>query len=273
MDLFCPHCTRRVTIPDDKAGQATACPLCAQQFMTPALAPPPVVPKPSAPPTPPPVSAPPQQETYGMGPAPVPPPLPKPPVMPSTAPAPGKLEPSPPPPPPPGEYSRSFSLSLTGDWLAFVPTACLAAILVLSAFNWHYESAARASSLWGLSFSSETGKGQFLIYSILMFPTYLLVVVAMLFDRGLLFTPPQLAPAMLWKNLAIGLVLGLSFLCLSYDYLNEHFLVVDRANSIALAMKLAFRLHFIAMAASFLMFWLHLRKSQNLPPPICDVKW
>ena len=35
MDLFCPHCSRRVTVPDSNAGQVTSCPLCAKQFMTP----------------------------------------------------------------------------------------------------------------------------------------------------------------------------------------------------------------------------------------------
>ncbi len=43
MDLFCPHCSRRVTVPDGNAGQVTSCPSCAKQFMTPSLAPPPPI--------------------------------------------------------------------------------------------------------------------------------------------------------------------------------------------------------------------------------------
>src|SRR2546425_119084 len=105
MDLFCPHCTRRVSIPDDKAGLVTNCPLCAKQFMAPSLAPPPV-PTSSAP-----------LGGYGVEAAPSPPP----PVF-SSAPPSSKPEPAAPPPPPlpPGEYTRSCSCTLNDRWLVFV---------------------------------------------------------------------------------------------------------------------------------------------------------
>ena len=99
MDLFCPHCTRRVSVADDKAGLITNCPLCAKQFMAPSLAPPP------APKPPPPPSVP--KDTYGMETVPAPPPSP------FSVPPPSTLEPAAPPPPlPPGEYTRSFSCTL-----------------------------------------------------------------------------------------------------------------------------------------------------------------
>ncbi|MSU79110.1 MAG: hypothetical protein EXS16_13600 [Gemmataceae bacterium] len=37
--VFCPHCTRCVTLLNDKSGQVTSCPLCNKQFKAPTLAP------------------------------------------------------------------------------------------------------------------------------------------------------------------------------------------------------------------------------------------
>ena len=258
MDLFCPHCTRRVTVPDDKAGQVTSCPLCAKQFMAPALAPTPAAPKPPAPPVPPaPV------ETYGMGPSPAPPP---------TKPEPVPAAPS--PPLPPGEYTRSFAFTLSETWLAFVPTACVVLIFFLSFFTWHNIDSEHKPSLWGLSFVDQkvddVKQGHFLAYTILMlFPILPLTIVALLFDKG--FAPPPVLPLMPWKSLLVGLLLGLTFLLLVFDYLDAHLL--QRMNPIALPEKFAIRLHFIAMLASFAMFWLHWRKKSNLPPPKCDLRF
>jgi hypothetical protein len=37
MNLICPHCQKPLSIPEDKAGQTMACPLCGQSFQVPAL--------------------------------------------------------------------------------------------------------------------------------------------------------------------------------------------------------------------------------------------
>jgi hypothetical protein len=264
MDLMCPHCQRRVTIPDNQAGQVASCPLCVKQFMAPSLAPPP------APPIAPVPSAPVPANAYGLEPAPAPPPSSYPsaplPPIPSSRP-----EPAPPSPPlPPGDYTRSCSCSLNDAWLAFVAPACVLAIFVLSFFSWHYTSPQNAIYLWGLSFT-EHGYAWFLAYTILMLLCLPLSIVAMLFDKGWLFTPPQLSPVMPWKNLALGCILGFAFLFLCVDYASSH--LNQNGNPIALAMKLAFRLHLIATLASFGMFWLHWRKRRNLPLPKIEVRW
>jgi hypothetical protein len=257
MDLFCPHCTSRVTVPNDKAGQVTSCPLCAKQFMAPAMAPPPAAPKPPAPPAPP-------VETYGMGPPPAP--VPSMPSAPSK-PAPVLAVAPPSPPLPPGEYTRSFACTLRETWLAFVPTACVVLILVLSFFTWHRIDSEQKPSLWGLSFVDQ--KVHFMAYTILMlFPILPLTIVALVFDKG--FAPPPILPLMPWKSLLVGLLLGFTFLLLLFDYVDAH--LFQRINPIALPEKLAIRLHFIAMLASFGMFWLHWRKKSNLPPPKCEVR-
>lgn len=269
MDLFCPHCTKRVTIPDEQAGQVLGCPLCSKQFMTPALPPPPSVPKPPAPPA--------QADTYGMGPTPAPPPPSVlPPIPTPSVPVPVPAAP-PPPPPPPGEYTRSRSCELTGAWLAYVPTVCVLAIFFLSFFNWHMAiptpteakplDSIPAASLWGLLFTH----GHFLGYVIFMFLGGALCVAAMLFEKNIFYTPPQLAPFVTFKDLAAGLVLVLAFLMLCFDYLDGN--LGSKGNPIAVPEKIAFRLHLLAVLASFALFWLQWRKKRNLPPPKCDARW
>ncbi len=266
MDLFCPHCSQRVTIPDDKSGQVMGCPLCSKQFMTPALAPPPNVP------APPPVSTP-APETYGMGPTPSPPPVTMAPAP--TSPASIQLPASPPPPSPPGEYTRSHTCELTGAWLVFVPTACVLAIFVLSFFNWHlaipapteknWAETAPAASLWGLLGGSLLG---YFLFTLL---AGVLCLAAVLIEKNIIPTPPQVAPFVAFKDLAAGVVLGLAFLMLCFDYLDGN--LTAKVNPIALAEKLAFRLHLFATLASFAMFWLAWRKKRNLPPPKCEARW
>lgn len=258
MDLFCPHCTRRVTVPDDKAGQVLSCPLCAKQFQAPSLAPPPSTPK--APPPP----APTPETKYSAG---------EPPQKPATGVPedPATVE----TPQPMGDYARSFAIVFKSAWLAFVPPVCLFLIFILSFFNWHHVDQDHTASLWGMSFISQGQAGDvkqahFLAYTILMlFPTWLLVAAAFALNKAPL--PPQVMVVKGWLDLAAGLFLGLTFLMLCIDYLDAHF--VARNNAIALAMKLAIRLHFLAMMASFLMFWLHLRSRRNLPPPRLEVRF
>ncbi len=115
MDLFCPHCSRRVTVPDDKAGLVTSCPLCTKQFMTPSLAPPPSAPTPPAP------KPSPALESYDMGPAAAPPPPVSP--MPSRSSKPAPTPEPPAPPTPPGDYTRTVGFTLRAEWLAFVAPA------------------------------------------------------------------------------------------------------------------------------------------------------
>jgi len=263
MDLFCPHCTKRVTVADDKAGQVTTCPLCSKQFMAPSLAPPPVAPAP--PPPAPPPSSPVPTESYATGPAPVSPPSPV------TSPTATPSVPEPVielPPPPPGDYTQTLGICLKASWLAFVPMACLVVIFVLSFFTWHNIPEGHSLSLWGMSFVEI--HGHFLAYTIIMlFPILPLVVLALVLDLGI--APAQFAPVLPWKSLAIGLFLGLTFLLLLYDYVNAH--LIQSFNPITIPEKLAIRLHFVAMMSCFGMFWLHWRKPRNLPPPKLEAHW
>src|SRR5690349_16650775 len=115
MDLFCPHCTNRVSIPDQQAGLIVNCPSCAKQFMTPSL------------PSPAPMAAPPPEPSLAetvplVSPFPAPPPTPPARAPIPSVPMPGTAPPlPPPPPPPPGDYTRSATIYLRGEWLLYVP--------------------------------------------------------------------------------------------------------------------------------------------------------
>lgn len=273
MELFCPHCTRRVAVPEDKAGQVMSCPLCAKPFQAPALAPPPSAPKPPAPP-----SVPNNEESYGVGPA-----QPKPPVS-SLPPIPEPRKPEPEteaPPVPPGEYSRSCACSLRANWLAFVPPACLLVILVLSFFSWHMEvrtfpvgnkdsETLPTLNLWQLAFT-EKGNSAGLAYVLFLIPAIALSIAALLFEKRIFHTPPQLALVVTFKDLAVTLVLLAGFAALCFASIDAHLL--QRSNPLALAFKIAFRLHFVALLASLGMFWLNWRKRGNLPAPKIEAHW
>jgi|ERR1051325_6542682 hypothetical protein len=255
MDLFCPHCTKRVTVPDDKSGQVMSCPLCAKQFMAPSLAPAVPAPPPPAPPLT-------SDSTYATTPSSPPANLPahEPPPLP------GEPPPSPPAPLPPGEYTRSCTCCLRANWLVFVPLVCVVLILfVLSFFNWssnHW--------LWGLAFAADPLVLSLTTYTVLMILAFILTAIVTVLD--LVPVPPGLAPVIMWKNLPLGLFLGLAFLFLVYDSLQGSY-GTPSPHPVLTAESIALRLHALAMLSSFGMFWLHLRKQKNLPPPKLEAHW
>lgn len=171
MELLCPNCQRKLTIPDQYGGQLMKCPLCTNTFTAPALAapqvaapvvatpPPPPAPLPAAPPAPPPMVAPPPPppvetspfsypaqapaaeapallgEGYGLASPEPPPPFfgLEPPMV--TAP-PVASQPAP-PPPPPGEYTRSCALVLSSNVVPWITPLCLTLLFFLSFTVWY----------------------------------------------------------------------------------------------------------------------------------------
>lgn len=267
MDLFCPHCTQRVTVSDAKSGQVTDCPQCGKAFMAPTLTPP-APPKPPEPP-----SAPKPVETFSVGPAPAPPP----PIMTSATapPSPEPAAPPPPPlpPPPPGEYTKSFALHLRAEWLAFVPVVCVFVLFILSFFTWHLpvhggDSVVPQYTLWGLAFSAV--HPHFIAYIVMLILSIPLNIFVLIVDKGLIPPVSKIVPLMVFKNLLVGAFLGLAFLFLLYDYVSAHF---APSNPLAIAEKLAFRVHLLAIVVCFLMTWLNWRNQRNLPPPRLEGRW
>ena len=175
---------------------------------------------------------------------------------------------------PPGEYTRSFTLTLNERWLAFVPIVCIGVNFVLSFFTWHYIDPLHQPSLWALAFVEQNvpdvKQAHFLAYTILMlFPTFELVIAALVFKK--VPVPPQIAALKGWLDLAAALFVGLMFIMLCVDYADVHFL--QRTNPITVPLKIAIRLQFLAMIASFGLFWLNWRTRTYLPLPKMEFHW
>src|SRR5712691_9866367 len=117
MELMCPNCQQKLTIPDQFAGQLMRCPLCNGTFTAPALsAPPPPVFSMAA-------EAPPPAPPLSTAPEPTPPPT---------------LEPIPEtmPPPLPGEYAHSFKIVFSPRVIPWITPAGLLCVFLLSFMSW-----------------------------------------------------------------------------------------------------------------------------------------
>ncbi len=270
MELLCPHCLKKVTVSDDKAGQVLNCPLCQGVFAAPSLAPVPT--RMSAPPpmtAPPPVIAPPPQEPSEIPMLPVssaPPPMPQ-----QAAP------PKPPPKPalPPADYTRRYGFCLRPDVLVCIPPVCLFLItLVFSFFPWHGVDVAVVNgsplSLWGLTFG-ERSMSIFLPYTIFTFLALPVSIACVAFEFRLVPPQPSLAPLMPWKSAITLLLLFVTFVLFAYDYQQSMFATAV-GSPIVFGEKVGFRLHFIAVVASGLELWVQSRKARNLPLPRFSVK-
>ena len=115
MRVQCPHCNKDVTLPNDKAEQATACPICGNVFTAPALmnaqpdeSPPPTPPvRQYTPPIPPPAAA----------------PVPPPPVAPVT-------------PPDSSAWEPCCRLTISKRIVHWIGPIALVLLFVLSFFTW-----------------------------------------------------------------------------------------------------------------------------------------
>lgn len=286
MELLCPHCFKRVAIPDDRAGQIVTCPACAKAFGAPALSPPPM-PAPAAAPSPvvapsSPAAAP--GDTYGVSAEPSPP----------SPPAPVLVTPTPPPPPPeeplppPGSFTHHPEVHLSPSVVGWAGPACLALIFVLSFFPWHVARRVPlvidapglqkevivnegAPSLWRLAFG-DRGNGLFLAYLLLtLFLAWPISVAVLLLDRKVIAAPPPLRPWLPWRSLIVAGLLALALLPLGYDYFEQHF--YEPANLLSIAVKLAARLHVAALLLFLIAFWLERRRRLNLPLPKAEFHW
>jgi hypothetical protein len=308
MELLCAHCQQKLTIPDQFAGQLMRCPLCNNTFTAPALGPspvppaapmaPPPPPPPLMPPTPPAVQPPsaPLQEGYSLAPPAVasPPPLPVLSPLPEPAPLPPAWTPEPPPPLPPlpgretvpqapplppGEYTRSCRVLINPRIVPWIAPVGIVMVLILSAFPWiSYElpifvdrsgdrfSASANPWMAGFGERPDLFMAFFLIIGLL---SLFVSIPSTLFTVGLAPTPLPIQKLGPWRSVIVGGVISASFFFFFLRYV--HF--VFQSAPMTVWMKLAFRIHFLAVVASFLEFWLELRRPKNLPPPRIEMHW
>jgi hypothetical protein len=284
MELLCPQCQQRLTIPDQYAGQVMRCPLCNGTFTAPALtaSPPPVPPVQDVPP--PVFSAPPPSVPYELLPA-VPPPLP-----PEPARAPkrdtGIKEGAPPPPrpllPPPGDYTHSFKIGLSPRIVPWITPVGLFLAFVLTFFPWvrvfdllpanllpaNALPATAHPNAWTLGFGDHSNPlvG---VYVLLLLVAMIVSIPSALFALNIVPAPPAIKALGIWRPVIVGGVALLAFLFFVIHYLNAVFLAAPAT----VWFKLAFRCHLVAVIAALLEFWLELRRRKNLPLPRIDVNW
>jgi hypothetical protein len=276
MELLCPSCQQRIAIPDQYAGQLMKCPLCQGTFTAPNL--PGAVAQPAAPtpspPTPPPVSA----ETFSYR-EPVTPPPPSPYVTPEPARPRIERPPAPPepPPPPPGDYTRVRTLLINPRVVPWIAPISLTLLFLLSFFPWLSYAAVipqaridvaellASRNLWTASFSApiEPSLLVFLLLTVIL--AWLLSIVSFLMGQGIIPLPPAMYLLRIWRVL---IVLGFAlfgFVFFLIAYLQGTF--GTGPYPITPWMKLAFRLHVLALIGLGLEFWLDRRRMRNLPSP------
>jgi hypothetical protein len=301
MELLCPHCLKKVSVSDDKAGTVLNCPLCQGVFAAPSL-PPSQQRMPAAPPPPPPpvsdyqstpvgggyasspamtaspsvpnMELPPRSVTpeplpFAVAPAAPPPtPLSAPPPV-SPAPQPSAPPPPPKPAPPLADYTKRYAFRLRADVLVCIPPVCIFLIVfVLSFFPWHIPGPSESANLWQLGFTERYYSGMLMGYVLFMILALPVAMASAALELGLAPRLPQLEQLLPWKSGLTLAALAITFLFICYDYQSSIFGNALFGN----AEKLAFRLHFLALVCVCLELWVQSRRVRNLPLPRFTLK-
>jgi hypothetical protein len=230
MELLCPNCQQKLTVPEQYAGQLMRCPLCQGTFTVPAL-------PSSAPPgeggvsfgsfgSPP--APPPKQEGYGL--VQEPPPATPPPVTPPPTRSPFEeiaaeparrpeppTQPAPPAPPQPTEgYSHIISCCLNPKVLGCIAPGALFVVFITLFFTWVQTFEVKewyTQSGWGTGFGSE-GSGWGIVYILFLFPTFFLAVASAVLPFIPAKFPPQVEKLLPWRPAVVAGAILFTFLFL-----------------------------------------------------------
>ncbi|MCC6419701.1 MAG: hypothetical protein IT429_15820 [Gemmataceae bacterium] len=162
MELLCPSCQHKLTIPDQFAGQPAKCPLCENTFTAPTL---PSMPAAYTPPPDPPAPAPAVASTLAAASVPVPaaeaPPAPALTPPPADAPALAVAQPAAPEPASlPAEYRHCGSMHVRPGFWRWTAVAAAFFVFVLSFFPWVgvYPGGvpARTATAWQAAFGTQS---------------------------------------------------------------------------------------------------------------------
>jgi hypothetical protein len=251
MELHCPSCQRRLTIPDQYAGQMMKCPLCNNTFTAPALSP---VPAPAtAPPAPPPLD------------------------MTTPPPAPMSVRPDEPPPlpPPPGDYVHRLNIWISPRVLPWVVLGAVVLVFLVTFFPW-VRGQGGSQNAWEAAFGSgPIGADVVLIFYVLLLILLLLLSVpAAVLPLFAASFPPGMQRILSWRYAVVGGLALLTFLFLLLHMLVgfpvQHLLEVSFAYSTGF-FSFAVFLHLVALITSLLALWTDLRG--NRPLPRVDILW
>lgn len=170
----------------------------------------------------------------------------------------------------PGEYKHAFILHFNQDFIQWVGPVCLLIVFVLSFFTWSQRTSAGSLSLWSLAFGREGNTAVFAPYVVFLMVGLVLAIVSMLLTRRLISLPEPFKKLRSWRALVVAAVVLGSFLVLFLHWLNH---LATAPNPMTLWYGLALRLHFLAVVALLLEFWLDRRNKKNLPPPKIELRW
>jgi hypothetical protein len=272
MELLCPTCQRRLTIPDQYAGQPMKCPLCNNTFTAPALAP---VPAPATAPPPPPPPAPPGLASGG-GPAVVTPTQGDgdlAPVMSVTPPA---------PPPVVGDYTHRWSIRLSPRVLPWVTLGLFGLVFLLTFFPWVWilvTPPPMRQDAWDAAFGSRVafgvtaqGSAPLIVYILLLILVLLLAIAAAVLPLLAASLPPALRTFLPWRWGVVAAVALLTFLFLILQLLvgfkvEQETAFTYRTDFLTLAVVL----HVVAILLALLVFRADMR--QTRPVPRIDIVW
>jgi hypothetical protein len=250
MEILCLNCQRKLTIPEQYAGQQMKCPMCQSVFTAPAL---PTEPAPGIMPAPP-LTLPSLELSPAPTTTPASTPAPAPPAPgitpPGAAPPPAGATPpatttpptptAPPTPSAPLDYTGKFSMWISPRYVQFVPLAAMLLILVLTIFPWvgvfygsyrvdsqnawtaAFGSVSTNSDYDELSFFKEGKKSGLkvepvgwnvltLFYLLGLFATLLVVIAAVALDFTGKYLPPQAEKFTRWRWVAVAVVTLLTF--------------------------------------------------------------
>jgi hypothetical protein len=265
MELLCPSCQQRLTIPDQYAGQLMKCPLCANMFTAPALQSMPAAPIDAPKPPPPPPGAPSSRIMEGVAPFPLPP---------SDSPAPQPAaesavtaEPAFAATPLPSDSQRTWTIWFSPRVVPWIAPICMALLFILTFLPWWVSERGSSFNAWSLSFGDHSN----LFFSFWLVLSLLALVVAipsLLLTLKLIPAPPALAVIEPWRPVIVGGLVFLSFLCFFVKYVE----LIFHAAPMTVWMRLSFCLHLVAVIGSFLEFWLATR-GPSKPMPRLEMHW
>lgn len=179
-----------------------------------------------------------------------------------------------------GDYSRTYTLTISGrSLLPWVVPVGLGLIVLLSFFPWIEHRHAGAGlvpasharpMMWSVAFGDEPSGVMTMFVILSIFLAWPLSIVSLLIGLKIVPLPPPLDVIGGFRSIIIAAltVIGVGFFSAYYlTYLfGDAFLGM-------LAMKVAFRIALVVAAAAVLQFWLERRQLRSLPPPQVTVRW
>ena len=278
MELLCPNCQKKLTVPEQYAGQIMRCPLCQGTFNVPAM--PSTVAAEGAEPvgfyTPPP-----KPETYGVAPEAAAPTLPPissetPSAASSAAPAAGAS-----PSTPSAGYSRICAMKFNPQVVQWLPLGLVLAF-ILTFFPWIFGQTISVGGLstsspsfnaWDIGFGEKTTQFEshplVALFDVLIIIAALLSIASLVVGLKVLPDVPALKPIIPLRTLIVGGAGGLAWLFLTLQCVIWLF---GRPVSLQLFGVLAWWVCTISVAGALIEFWLE-KRGPGKPVPRMSMEW